>query len=60
MSRMNVVLVFLIHVLEWAFAIGMIGSAIVVLWTSVEDVEVVLEREKPLPPEPPEENIPTD
>ena len=57
MASVSPVLVFLIHVLEWAFIIGVIGSAVVVLWTSVEDVEVVLERDKPQPPEPRVENV---
>jgi hypothetical protein len=60
MTPVSATLVFFIHVLEWAFIIGVIGSAVVVLWTSVEDIEVVLEREKPLPPEPRVENIPED
>ena len=60
MSGVNVFVVFLIHVLEWAFVIGMVGSAFVILIASIEDIEVVLEREPAAPGQPPPENVSTD
>jgi hypothetical protein len=59
MAAMSPIVAFLIHILEWAFVVGMLGSAVVVLITSIEDVEVVFEPETPTPP-PHEGNPSTD
>ena len=57
---MNGFLAFLIHVLEWAFVVGMVGSAIVILITSIEDFEVVLEHDPAQPAQPAQDNVSTD
>jgi hypothetical protein len=38
---------FLIHIVEWMFIIGVIGSAVVILLTTIEDVETLLEPDEP-------------
>ncbi len=35
-----------VFVLEWMFSLGLIGSAIVILLTTIEDVKVLFEKEK--------------
>jgi hypothetical protein len=39
-----------IYILEIMFIVGMIGSAVVILMTGVEDVETLFESEEPTPP----------
>jgi hypothetical protein len=34
--------------LEWIFFLGLIGSAMVILLTTIEDVKVLLEKDEPL------------
>jgi len=41
---MNLLISTLIHLLEAMFIVGIVGSAIVVLLTSVEDFEMLFER----------------
>ena len=40
---------FLIHIVEWMFIIGILGSAVVILLTTIEDVETLLEPDEPPP-----------
>ncbi len=46
----------LIHIVEWMFVIGLVGSAIVILLTTIEDVQTLFERDEP-PPVPGETQI---
>jgi hypothetical protein len=47
--NMEALALFLIRILEFLFFIGMAGSALVVMWTTVEDFEVFFEDDE-LPP----------
>ena len=42
---MNAVMSLLIHLTEAMFVVGIIGSAVVVLLTSIEDFKMLFERE---------------
>jgi hypothetical protein len=44
---MNLVVSFLIRVIEAMFVAGILGSAIVVLLTSIEDFKMLFEKEPP-------------
>jgi hypothetical protein len=44
---MNALVSFLIRIIEAMFVIGIIGSSIVVLLTSVEDFRMLFEKETP-------------
>jgi len=46
---MEALALFLTRILEFLFFIGMAGSALVVMWTTVEDFEVFFEEDE-LPP----------
>ena len=43
---MNKLITVLIELLEGTFCIGLLGSAVVILMTSVEDLRVMLEKEE--------------
>lgn len=45
---MNTLIAVLIRIIEVMFVAGVIGSAIVVLLTSVEDFKMLFEKETPL------------
>ena len=47
--NMETIVYFLTRILEYLFFIGMAGSALVVMWTTVEDFEVFFEEDE-LPP----------
>ena len=44
---MNLLVSILIRIIEVMFVVGVIGSAIVVLLTSVEDFKMLFEKESP-------------
>lgn len=42
-------------VLEWLFFLGLIGSAVVVVWSFVEDMATIFTKDGPVAPELPAE-----
>ena len=46
---MDTLITLLIWILEGMFAVGLVGSALVIVITTVEDIEVMFEKTEPLP-----------
>ena len=44
---MTALITALIKLLEWLFLIGLAGSAIVLVLTTIEDVETMMEKDEP-------------
>jgi hypothetical protein len=45
----------LINLLEWLFLIGLTGAAFVLVLTTIEDVETMMEKDEPSEPAKPEQ-----